>query len=196
MFPHTNNFFFLALVQWPKWGRQKDQRWETHENPVSWIGGIQLGDITAAIYILIYPNDTLFALTWSYFNENSMLHVCLSFLVLLLFVHLFLLFVFRPIGENSFCQRDIVIFLLRPPSRKESHDDASGSCVAKIERAAYNSARFIYFLLAEFYTHPLSFHLISFFSGSLSFSLSRFLAAKSYYTFWRDPMQSLSPFPL
>lgn len=92
--------------------------------------------------------------------------------VLLLFVQLFLLFVFRPIGENSFCQRDIVIFLLRPPSRKESHDDASGSCVAKIERAVYNSARFIYFLLAEFYTHPLSFHLISFFSVSVSLFLS------------------------
>lgn len=100
-----------------------------------------------------------------------MLHVCLSFLVLLLFVHLFLLFVFRPIGENSFCQRDIVIFLLRPPSRKESHDDASGSCVAKIERAAYNSARFIYFLLAEFYTHPLSLFTSSLFSLSLSLFL-------------------------
>lgn len=163
MFPRTSERLSFFRNSTMTRTETRNQRQETHKNPVFWMGDLTRGTI------IIHPIDI--ALVWSYFNESSAFHVRLFLVfVLLLFVHFFsccsfsiLLARTRLANAISWCSPRSASL-----SRKKPHDDAIGSCATRMERAAFNGARFVRFLLAGFYAHRQS----SLFSSRLFFPLS------------------------
>lgn len=141
-------------------GRTRNQGREICENPVFWIGDIQLWDITAVC--LYYNLFERHCAEITSMRTSRCIDLSFVFILLLYFHHLI---------RSSFlvfpsCWRELVL-----PTQYHDflpHDDAIRSYAVRVDSATYNGAHFARFLLVGFYAHRQS----SLFSSHLSFSLS------------------------